>query len=206
MTMTAERRDEASTPATDFTVARRAMIDCQLRPSGVTDAAVVEVMARTPREDYVPAAARSHAYIDRAIALGDGHSLPAPLFHGRLLVEAEVRSDDTVLLVTCGSGYLEALLAPLAGQVTAISAADAAAGKARGSYSLILIEGAIEQLPANLAARLADAGRLVTGLVERGVTRLAAGRKVTGEVAILPLAEMGIPVLGEFAAPKRWSF
>ena len=61
-------------------------------------------------------------------------------------------------------------------------------------------------LPDALAARVEDAGRLVTGLVERGVTRLATGRKAAGAVALLPLAEMGIPVLAEFAAPKRWSF
>ena len=49
-------------------------------------------------------------------------------------------------------------------------------------------------------------GRVVTGLAERGVTRLAAGRKVAGDVALLPLAEIGMPVLAEFAAPKGWSF
>ena len=72
--------------------------------------------------------------------------------------------------------------------------------------SLILVDGAIEQLPAGLAGRLGEGGRIVTGLVERGVTRLAVGRKVAGEVALLPLAEIGIPVLAEFAAPRRWSF
>ena len=51
-----------------------------------------------------------------------------------------------------------------------------------------------------------DGHRIVTGLVERGVTRLATGRKQGGEVALLPLADIGIPVLREFAAPKRWSF
>ncbi len=66
--------------------------------------------------------------------------------------------------------------------------------------------GAIEELPAALAAQLSAEGRLVTGLVTRGVTRLAVGRKAAGEVALLPLAELGIPVLPEFAAPKRWSF
>ena len=69
-----------------------------------------------------------------------------------------------------------------------------------------VIDGAIETLPAALVTRLADGGRLVTGLIERGVTRLATGRKAAGEVALLPLAEIGIPVLPEFAAPKRWSF
>lgn len=199
--MTAER-----TASVDFAAARRAMIDSQLRPSGVTEASVIEAMARIPREEHVPAAARGHAYIDRAIPLGDGHALPAPLFHGRMLVEAALNADDTVLIVSCGSGYLAALVEAQVAKVTTVSAADAAAGKAKGSYSLILIDGAIEHLPDALGARLADAGRLVTGLVERGVTRLAVGRKAANTVALLPLAEMGIPVLAEFAAPKRWSF
>ncbi len=204
MTITAER------PGTDLAAARRAMIDSQLRTSGVNNPLVLEAFARVPREDHVPAAARAHAYIDRAIALDDRHALAAPLFHGRMLVEAGLRSDDTVLLVSCGSGYLAALLEGLVAKVTTVSAADAAAGKgmgkAGGSFSLILIDGAIEVLPDGLGARLEDAGRLVTGLVERGVTRLAIGRKAAGAVALLPLAEMGIPVLAEFAAPKRWSF
>jgi len=49
-------------------------------------------------------------------------------------------------------------------------------------------------------------GRVVTGLVLRGVTRLAAGTKNGEAVNLVPLAEMGIPVLREFAAPKGWSF
>ena len=71
---------------------------------------------------------------------------------------------------------------------------------------LNLIDGAIEQLPDWAAARLDDNGRLVTGLVEHGVTRLAAGRKAGGAIALMPLADLGIPVLPQFAAPKRWSF
>ena len=201
MTITAER------PGTvDFAAARRAMIDSQLRPSGVNDPAVLEAFASVAREDFVPAAARGHAYIDRAIPLGDGQALAAPLFHGRMLTEAAPVADDRVLVVTGGSGYLAALSELLAGSVTVITAADAAAGKAKGRFSLVLVDGAIEQLPDSLSARLEDAGRLVTGLVERGVTRLAIGRKAAGAVALLPLAEMGIPVLAEFAAPKRWSF
>jgi len=69
-----------------------------------------------------------------------------------------------------------------------------------------VIEGAIEQVPDGLAALLGEGGRLVTGLVERGVTRLAVGRKIAGQLALQPLAEIGIPVLAEFAAPRGWSF
>ena len=49
-------------------------------------------------------------------------------------------------------------------------------------------------------------GRIATGQVLRGVTRVAIGVKSGTSVALLPLAEIGMPILPEFAAPKRWSF
>lgn len=201
MTLTADR------PATsEYATARRAMIDSQLRTSGVTDPAVIGAMGSLPREDYVPAAARGHAYIDRAIPLGQGKALPAPLFHGKLLSEAGLRANDTVLIIGCGSDYLPALVRPLVAKLDVIATADAARKQRKGGYSLLLVDGAIEVFPDGLAVALAEGGRIVTGLVERGVTRLAAGRKVGGAVALLPLAEIGIPVLTEFAATRRWSF
>jgi protein-L-isoaspartate(D-aspartate) O-methyltransferase len=191
----------------DHTAARRAMIDSQLRVSGVNDERVLAAMNAVSREDHVPAAARGHAYIDRAIPLDGGRALPAPLVHGMLLSEAGLHSADKVLVVSAGSGYLAALAGRLAGSVDTVDAAKAAAIKGgKGGYTVLLVDGAIEQLPAGLAGELAEGGRIVTGLVERGVTRLAAGRKLGGTVSLLPLAEIGIPVLAEFAAPKGWSF
>lgn len=186
--------------------ARRTMIDSQLRTSGVTDPRVLGAMMRVPREDYVPEGARAAAYIDRAVPLGDGRFLAAPLVHGRMLAEAAPTPQDNALLIGEPGGYLAALLGPLVGSLDAVPAADLAAKRRKGSYSLIVVDGAAEELPAALAPLLADEGRLVTGIVERGVTRLALGRKAAGEIALLPLAELGIPVLPEFAAPRRWSF
>lgn len=197
MTMTEER------PAASE-AARRAMIDSQLRTSGVNEPWVLAAFARVAREDFVPEAARAAAYIDRAVPLGDGRSLAAPLVHGKMLSEAAPTADDSVLLVGDGNGYLAALLRPLVGTLDAVAPADVAT--ATGSYSLIIVDGALEVLPDALAARLAEGGRIVAGLVERGVTRLAAGRKAAGSIALLPLAEIGMPILPEFAAPKRWSF
>lgn len=189
-----------------YEAARRAMIDSQLRTSGVNEPWVLAAMAGVAREDYVPEAARAAAYIDRAVPLGDGRYLAAPLVHGRMLAEAAPTREDAVLLVGDAGGYLAALFDGLCGSLDCIAPADAAKPGKAGAYSLIVIDGAVEQLPEALCARLADDGRLVTGLVERGVTRLAVGRKAAGEVALLPLAEIGIPVLPEFAAPRRWSF
>lgn len=202
MTLIVERADIAADTAPD---ARRAMIDSQLRVSGVNDGRVLAAFAAIPREEFVPEAARGHAYIDRAIPLGNGRSLAAPLVHGLMLVEARATPVDRALVVSGGSGYLAAVLRPLVASLDEIDASDAHARR-KGAYTLMLIDGAIEALPPGLAARLAEGGRVVTGLVTRGVTRLAIGRKVAGEVALLALGELGIPVLAEFAAPKRWSF
>ncbi|EZP82064.1 Protein-L-isoaspartate O-methyltransferase [Novosphingobium resinovorum] len=201
MTLTEDR----SAPATDFSAARRAMIVSQLRTSGVNEPWVLEAMAGVPRENFVPAELRDAAYIDRAVPLGDGKFLGAPLVQGKMLQEAAPAKTDKALLVGDGEGYLATLLRPLVGSLNAV--APAAAGEAAsGEYDLIVIDGAIEVLPDALSARLAEGGRVVTGVTERGVTRLAAGTKAGGVTSLLPLAELGIPVLPEFAAPKRWSF
>ena len=205
MTTTLNRPDAARVP-TGHETARKAMIDSQLRPSGVNEPWVLAAMARTPREDFVPAAWRASAYIDRAIPLDGGRYLAAPLVHGRMLAEAAPTGADNVLLVGDPDGYLAALLRPLVGSLDAVAPADAGKKRRRGPYSLMIIDGAAEELPTALTAQLGEGGRIVTGQVLRGVTRLAAGRKIAGEVTLLPLAEIGIPVLTELAAPRRWSF
>jgi protein-L-isoaspartate(D-aspartate) O-methyltransferase len=190
--------------------ARRAMIDSQLRTSGVNEPWVLAAMAALPRERFVPEGARASAYIDRAISLGGGRWLAAPLVHGRMLAEAAPTHADKALLVGDPDGYLASLLRPLVGSLDVVAPVDLVPGgdlaTPAESYTLVVIDGAAEALPDGLAALLADQGRLVTGTVTHGVTRLAIGRKAAATVALFPLAEIGIPVLSEFAAPRRWTF
>jgi protein-L-isoaspartate(D-aspartate) O-methyltransferase len=203
MTVTEERvvEDQRNSNAP----ARRAMIDSQLRTSGVNEPWILDAMGSLAREDFVPASMREAAYIDRAIPLGNGRMLAAPLVHGRMLAEAQPVANDKALLIGQSDGYLAALLRPMVHSLDTIVPAEAAT--AGGSdYSLIVIDGAIEVLPDALADRLADSGRLVTGQMLRGVARLAVGRKSGTGISLLPLVELGIPVLADFAAPKRWSF
>jgi len=195
-----------TTTLPDTQIARRAMIDSQLRTSGVNEEYVLARMLAVPREEFLPAEKAAQAYIDRAVSLGAEGHLASPLFYGKLLLEAAPAPETRVLVVSGGTGYLAALIAPLAGSVTEVTAAEAAALQGEGEYDLIVIDGAIEQLPEGLAAALAENGRIVTGLVLRQVTRLASGRKIAGQVSLQPLEDLGIPVLAAFAAPKRWTF
>jgi len=199
MTLTEERS------ATNLD-ARHAMIVSQLRTSGVNEPWVLAAMASVAREDFVPAAMRDAAYIDRAIALGDGRFLAAPLVHARMLAEAAPKPTDKALLVGDAQGYLAALLRPLVGSLDCVDPAAVSGLSGQGDYTLVIIDGAVEVLPETLGAQLVEGGRIVTGQVVRGVARLAAGCKAAGGVSLLPLAELGVPPLPEFAAPKCWSF
>lgn len=201
MTLT---EDRSAPSASAVPAARRAMIVSQLRTCGVNEPWVLEAMAQLAREDFVPAALKEAAYIDRALPLGEGRALASPLTCAKMLAEAAPTGEDTALVVSAGSLYLAELVRPFVGTLSVVDAADVAT--ATGSYSLIVIDGAVEVLPESLVALLADGGRVVSGLALRGVTRLATGRKAAGQVALQPLAELGFAVLPEFAAPKRWSF
>lgn len=194
-------------PSTDFVAARRAMIDSQLRVTGVNDPAVLARFFAVPREDHVPAEARSTCYMDRATPLGGGRFLAAPLSHGLMLEEAKPVLGDKVLLVDGGSGYLAELVRPLVGSLEVIAPEDAVTkSRKTGDFTLLLVDGAVEELPEELIRRMADKGRVVTGMVRSGVTRLAAGRKAAGKVALLPLADVSFARLSAFDKPAGWSF
>ncbi|WP_310467091.1 protein-L-isoaspartate O-methyltransferase [Sphingomonas sp.] len=208
----------------DYAAARAAMIDSQLRPEGVTDAAVLAAMAAVSRERFVPEAARALAYGDRAVPLGQGRSMMAPAALGLLLTELAPRAGERALVVGAGGGYSAALLARIGLEVTALesSPALAAAAKANGvtvaegaltdghaagaPYDLILIDGAVEQVPQALVDQLADGGRLGTALSARGVTRLAIGRKAGGGFGLHSIADAGVAALPGFARPAEFTF
>jgi len=183
------------------------MIDSQLRTSGVNAPLVIERMGSVPRENYVPATARGTAYMDRAIRLDNGNALPAPLVHGLLLQEAAPDAQDRAIVVDCGAGYLAELLRPLVGELTVLSPEEAANGKQLDTKAnLLLIDGAAEQVPAALLSLLEDGARIVTGIIEGGVTRIAIGRKTGDSASLFAVHDVGMPRLAAFDAPKGWSF
>jgi protein-L-isoaspartate(D-aspartate) O-methyltransferase len=207
---------------------RSAMIDSQLRTNDVIDPAVIAAMGSVAREAHVPAALASVAYMDRAIALGHGRVLNAPLVTGRMLVAAGIRPGMRVLLIGSAAGYTAALLATLGAEVHAVeeqaelmAMAKAATGAANihwvtgplaagapdaAPFDRIVIDGAIETLPQALVDQLADGGRLIAAQREGAVTRLVQGVKAGGAVPLRSFADMDAAPLPGFAAPAGFRF
>ena len=205
-------------PIPDFAQARVAMVESQLRPQGVTDAATLAAMGEVPREEFVPAEARPLAYIDRALPLGGGRFLPAPAVLGALLTQMKPEAGQRALVVGAGTGYSAAVLKRIGAEVTAVESAPELAARARdlgiaaveapletgfakgAPYDLILIDGAVEHVPDAIVAQLG------TALIDRGVTRLAIGRKAGGAFGCLTISDSGSPALPGFARPKAFTF
>jgi protein-L-isoaspartate(D-aspartate) O-methyltransferase len=206
--------------------ARRHMVESQLRTNGVTTPWVVQAMGRVPREPFLPADRQATAYHDRSIDLGNGRMLNPPLASAQLLQAAEVGADDKVLLIGCGSGYMATLLSGNCGKLVAVESdanlavaarknvaglelvenALAKGAAATAPYDAIIIDGAIEQLPATIEAQLAEGGRIVTGLVDGPVRRLAMGTKHGGHVALRTFADLEVAPLPGFERAREFVF
>lgn len=190
-------------PIADFAAARRAMIDSQLRPQGVTDHAVLAAMARVPREDFVPEELRALAYSDRALGGKGGAALMPPASLARLLTEVMPRRGERALVIGAGNGYAPAVLAEIG---LAVDTASPDALPAKGQYDIVLIDGAVEEVPSGLAARLAPGGRLAAAIVDNGISRLAIGRCAGGVLGVKTFADSEVPVLPGFSRPPAFTF
>lgn len=104
--------------------ARSNMIEQQLRCWEVLDDKVLEVLARVPRECFVPERYRNLAFADTEIPLGNGQVMMAPKVEGRMLQALDIRPTDRVLEIGTGSGFITACLARLGREVESVDIFD----------------------------------------------------------------------------------
>jgi protein-L-isoaspartate(D-aspartate) O-methyltransferase len=174
----------------DFSTARKKMVDGQVRPSDVTDLRIIDAMLAVPRELFVPESRRALAYLDLDLDVsetgGPKRFLIKPAVIAKMLQAADIKDTDNLLVVGCATGYSAAVAAKLAARVTAteserplaawaadrlvklgypnvtVSNAPAADGDSSNApYDVIVLDGATEIVPERLYQQLRDGGRLV---------------------------------------------
>ena len=218
----------------DATVARRNMVEGQIRPSGVTHPGLLQAMGEVPREAFLPEALKGVAYTDDDLPLPGGRYVIEPLILARLIQAALPGPGDRALVIGAGVGYGAVILARLVGRVTALeespdlvaAATRAVAGIGAGNiaivqgpheagwakaapYDVILVEGAITDLPPTIAGQLEEGGRLVAlwsaapGL-GRGTARLSL--KAGGRLSSRTLFDAATPHLPGFARRPAFVF
>ena len=210
----------------NFDQMRHAMVVSQLRTTGVSDPRVVSAMGDVARERFVPGDRAAGAYADLALPIAAGRALNPPMVTGRLLTEAQVVPGDTTLVIGASTGYTVALLQRLGAQVVAVEedadllakgkaatpgatwvqGAPAAGSKKGAPYSLIVLDGAVEEIPQALIDQLGDGGRLVGAVIDNGVSRLVSGVRAGKGFGFKAFADADTATLPGFAKPAAFSF
>ena len=218
---------------TDFALARRNMVDGQLRPNRVTNASLLSAVSDLPRERFLPEALHSIAYADDDVPLGNGRFLMEPMVLARLIQALQPQPGDKALVVASGRGYGAALLSRLVKSVVAVESDAALAGSAQQTindlgianvrqtvakseigaaadapFDAILIEGAVHEIPRAILDQLAEGGRLTTVRAAPagvlGVAELVV--KEGGVTSGRPLFDAGTPALPGFTPAPRFTF
>jgi protein-L-isoaspartate(D-aspartate) O-methyltransferase len=215
----------------DFAAARRMMVDCQVRTSDVTDLRVIAAMLTVPRERFVPKASAELAYLDADLPVDSARRLLKPMVLAKLIQAAEIGETDRVLIVGCATGYSAAVIEHLAGSVVALEQDPNLAQLARDNlqalgarnatvvtgalvggwpaaapYNVILLDGAVEDVPQALLRQLKDGGRLL-GVVGRPPLSKAMLFRSTGtESSSRLIFDATAPALPGFAKPPAFVF
>lgn len=206
-----------------FSTARQKMVDGQVRTNDVTDRRILDAMLAVPREAFVPASRQALAYLDLDLDVSESGAkryLIKPQLIGKLLQAAEIGEGDNVLVVGCATGYLAALSAKLARQVTATESDSALVAKAKDAfaaiglsnvtcraaasvegdpaaapYDVIILNGATEVTPDGLLGQLKEGGRLLGVSGESRPSRAMIVTRFHGEFGHRPLFDAAAPVL-----------
>ncbi len=218
---------------TNFALARRNMVEGQLRPNRVTNVDLLAAVSAVPRELFLPAHLRAVAYADDDVPVGQGRFLIEPMVLVRLIQALQPKGEDRALVVASGRGYGAAILARLVKSVVALEAdagLAAEAGRILGEigvsnvtqsigsleagaaatapYDVVLIEGAVGQLPKAILDQIAEGGRLATVVAGTAPAYGSAQLfvKQGGIASGRPIFDAGTPLLPGFAASARFTF
>ena len=207
------------------------MVDCQIRPSDVTKFPIIEAMLTIPREEFVPVSSRHAAYVGDHVELADGRVLLDPRVFAKMLDGLDIRPDEFVLDVGCGSGYSSAVIAHMAEAVVALEQDDYLADDAadnlsshaifnavavrgrleegapqHGPYDSIVIEGGIQVLPGAISQQLKDGGKIACIFAGQPPGECCIGIKNDNRIVWRALFNADAPLLAGFEKEEEFAF
>lgn len=199
------------------------MVAEQLRTRDITDVRVLAAMERVPRERFLPAAARDHAYDDAALPIAAGQTMSQPYIVALIAQTLELHGTERVLDVGTGSGYQAAVLRELAAGVVSVEripelaeqahtnlaaagygdveviVADATLGlPGQAPFDAIAVAAATAGLPEALYELLVMRGRIVVPLGDRtGQLLSLVVRTLEGPAVVRTTPVRFVPLIGE---------
>ncbi|MCR9112232.1 MAG: protein-L-isoaspartate O-methyltransferase [Rhodobacteraceae bacterium] len=214
----------------DFATRRTMMVDTQIRPSDVTKFPIIDAMLSVPREAFVPRPLREAAYVGENLDLGGGRVILEPRTLAKMLDSLDISGDELVLDIGAAFGYSSAVIARMAQAVVAVEenadmvaeaqtilseqGADnvilhegplAAGAPEHGPYDVIVVQGAVEQIPEDLLEQLKDGGRIACVFSDNALGVVRVGYKIDGDISWRYAFNAGAPVLPGFVSEAEFA-
>lgn len=177
----------------NFAIARRLMVERQVKGRGVSDPLVLAAMLQVPRHLFVEEALQGQAYGDFPLPIGAKQTISQPYMVGLMTEALRLHGGEKVLEVGTGSGYQAAVLARIAGRVYTLERIPELARRARrvldgqgasnvnlrvtdgtfgweeeAPFDAILVTAGAPAIPELYRRQLAVGGRLVIPVGSRG--------------------------------------
>jgi len=215
----------------DFTAAREQMVKQQLAPPGhtITDSAVLGVMGKVPRQEFVPPSLRTRAYEDTPLPIGYDQTISQPFMVAFMTENLKPKPTDKVLEVGTGSGYQAAVLAGLVKTVYTIEIVEPLAHRAEQAlkrlgysnvmtragdgykgwpdaapFDAVIVTCAPDHIPQPLVDQLKDGGRMIIPVGPIGHQTLNVLCKKNGKIeqrAVVPVRF--VPMTGGVTTTKK---
>jgi protein-L-isoaspartate(D-aspartate) O-methyltransferase len=158
------------------------MLDSQIKPFSVINDRILNAFDSVAREEYIPAERRSLAYLGGDLPMGGGRFMLEPAVHARLLQEVHISPEMKVLDIGCMSGYSTAIISHLTNHVIGVDTVEWIAqaknlahqsleftagaldtgAPLNGPFDVIVLNGAVQQIPDELLAQLKEDGVIAT--------------------------------------------
>jgi protein-L-isoaspartate(D-aspartate) O-methyltransferase len=195
------------TQSSDFQKIRDRMVEDQLVRRGIHDPKTLEAMRRVPRHLFVEDALQNQAYGDFPLPIGKAQTISQPFIVALMTQALGLQGHEKVLEIGTGSGYQAAILSLICEKVYTVERIDTLLVNARAifdrlhyfniltklddgtngwpeyaPYDAIIVTAGGPKVPEPLLDQLADPGRLIIPVGDRGVQNLQMVTKKNGAI------------------------
>ena len=217
----------------DFKIARKNMVENQIRANKVTSLNVINAFLDVPREKFVPDALQEISYVDEDIQLSRNRFMMKPMILARLFQSLNLKGNENILHVGSNSGYGSAILSRMCSSVISLEADKKLFETSIHTFSnmgfdnvvplhgsmengvekeapfdIIFIEGSIETEPKSLFGQLNENGKLIA-IIRPANIKIGKAKlffKISNEIGLENLFDAQVSKLSIFKSKTKFSF
>ena len=215
----------------DFKIARKNMVENQIRANKVTSLNVINAFLDVPREKFVPDALQEISYVDEDIQLSRNRFMMKPMILARLFQSLNLKGNENILHVGSNSGYGSAILSRMCSSVISLESDKKLFETSIHTFSnmgfdnvvplhgsmengvekeapfdIIFIEGSIETEPKSLFGQLNENGKLIA-IIRPANIKIGKAKlffKISNEIGLENLFDAQVSKLSIFKSKTKF--